>query len=94
MIISGGENVAPEAVEAVLQAHPAVAEAGVHGREDERLGQVVVATVVLRGGASVGEDELLDHCRAGLAPWEAPKAITFADALPRTASGKLLRRAL
>ncbi len=94
VIISGGENVAPEAVEAVLEAHPAVAEAGVHGREDERFGQVVVATVVLREAGAVSEDDLLEHCRARLAPWEVPKAITVAGALPRTASGKLLRRAL
>ncbi len=95
LIISGGENVAPETVEAALEAHPAVAEAGVHGREDERWGQVVVATVVLREGASAGEDDLLEHCRGALAPWEVPKAIGVTTGpLPRTASGKLLRRAL
>jgi fatty-acyl-CoA synthase len=94
VIISGGENVAPETVEAALEAHPAVTEAAAHGRADERFGEVVVATVVLRDGAAATEDELRDHCRAALAPWAVPKAIAFADALPRTGSGKLLRRAL
>lgn len=94
VIISGGENVAPEAVEAVLEAHPAVAEAGVRGHADERWGQAVVATVVLRAGHEVDAPSLLEHCRAALAPWEVPKAIAFARALPRTESGKLLRRAL
>lgn len=94
LIISGGENVAPERVEAVLEAHPAVAEAAVHGRPDERWGQAVVATVVPRDGESVDAQALIEHCREHLAPWEVPKAITVADALPRTPSGKLLRRAL
>lgn len=94
VIISGGENVAPEAVEAVLETHPAVAEAAVHGRADARWGQAVVATVVARDGHAVDADALIEHCRARLAPWEVPKAIEVADALPRTAAGKLLRRAL
>lgn len=91
-IISGGENVAPAEVEAVLTAHPAVADAAVHGRPDPRWGEAVVATVVLRAEAS--EDELRAHAAAHLAPFKVPKAIAFARALPRTPSGKLLRRAL
>ena len=87
VIISGGENVAPQTVEAALEAHPAVAEAGARGRADERFGEVVVASVVLREGGAATESELLTHCRAVLAPWEVPKAIAFTAALPRTASG-------
>jgi O-succinylbenzoic acid--CoA ligase len=91
-IITGGENVAPTEVEAVLAEHPAVAEAAVHGRPDPEWGEAIVATVVLR--AAVTEDELRAHAAARLAPYKVPKAIAFADALPRTGSGKLLRRAL
>lgn len=93
-IISGGENVAPAEVEAVLAEHPAVAEAAVHGRPDPEWGEAVVATVVLRAGAAAGEDELRAHVAARLAPYKVPKAVAFADALPRTESGKVLRRAL
>jgi O-succinylbenzoic acid--CoA ligase len=88
-IVTGGENVAPAEVEAVLESHPAVAEAAVHGRADREWGEAVVATVVLRADAS--EDDLRAYCAARLAPFKVPKAIRFADALPRTRSGKLMR---
>jgi O-succinylbenzoic acid--CoA ligase len=91
-IISGGENVAPTEVEAVLAEHPAVAEAAVHGRPDPQWGEAVVATVVLR--AETTEADLRAFAAERLAPYKVPKAITFTDALPRTGSGKLLRRAL
>jgi o-succinylbenzoate---CoA ligase len=91
-IVTGGENVAPAEVEAVLEAHPAVAEAAVHGRPDAEWGEAVVATVVLR--ADAGADELRAHCAARLAPHKVPKAVAFADVLPRTPSGKLRRAAL
>jgi O-succinylbenzoic acid--CoA ligase len=90
-IITGGENVAPAEVEAVLSEHPAVAEAAVHGRPDPEWGEAVVATVVLRAEAAVSADELRAHAAARLAPFKVPKAVAFTDALPRTASGKLLR---
>jgi O-succinylbenzoic acid--CoA ligase len=90
-IITGGENVAPAEVEAVLSEHPAVAEAAVHGRPDPEWGEAVVATVVLRAEAAVSADELRAHAAARLAPFKVPKAVAFADALPRTPSGKLLR---
>ncbi len=93
-IITGGENVAPTAVEAVLLEHPAVADAGVFGRPDRRWGEAVVATVVLRDGANVDQDELRAFCAARLAPYQVPKALRFAAELPRTRSGKLLRRQL
>jgi O-succinylbenzoic acid--CoA ligase len=93
-IITGGENVAPAEVEAILTEHPAVAEAAVHGRPDPQWGEALVATVVLRPGASVDEAQLRAHAAERLAAFKVPKAIAFVDALPRTGSGKLLRRAL
>jgi o-succinylbenzoate---CoA ligase len=93
-IVTGGENVAPAEVEAVLLEHPAVADAGVHARADPEWGEAVVATVVLRDGRRADERELCAHCAARLAGFKVPKAISFADALPRTASGKLVRRRL
>jgi O-succinylbenzoic acid--CoA ligase len=91
-IISGGENVAPAEVEAVLEAHPDVFEAAVHGREDPQWGEAVVATVVADDG--VDADELRAWCGARLASYKVPKEIAFATSLPRTGSGKLLRREL
>jgi o-succinylbenzoate---CoA ligase len=96
-IVTGGENVAPTAVEAVLLEHPAVADALVHGRPDERWGEAVIATVVLADDGDADDDvaaALRAHCAQSLAPHQVPKAIEFADALPRTASGKPLRREL
>jgi o-succinylbenzoate---CoA ligase len=93
-IVSGGENVAPAEVEAVLLSHAAIADAAVHGRADPDWGEALVATVVLRDGARVDPDELLTHCAAHLARFKVPKAIAFAQRLPRTASGKLQRREL
>jgi len=94
VIISGGENVSPLAVEAVLEQHPGVAEAAVHGRADEQWGEVVVATIVATAGTRLDAQDVLAFCRERLAPWEVPKALHVAAELPRTASGKLLRRAL
>jgi o-succinylbenzoate---CoA ligase len=94
LIVSGGENVSPVEVEAVLEAHPAVAEAAVHGRPDPQWGEAVVATVVLRDGRHADEADLRAHCRAALAGFKVPKAIAFARSLPRTAAGKLRREAL
>jgi O-succinylbenzoic acid--CoA ligase len=93
-IVTGGENVAPDEVEAVLTEHPAVSEAAVHGREHPEWGEAVVATVVLRPGAHASEQELRMHCLARLAGYKVPKDIAFATALPRTPSGKVVRRAL
>jgi O-succinylbenzoic acid--CoA ligase len=93
-IVTGGENVAPAEVEATLLEHPAVADAAVHPRADPEWGEAVVATVVLRNGATAGPEELRAHCAARLAAFKVPKMVQFADRLPRTASGKLLRREL
>lgn len=91
-IVSGGENVAPAEVEAVLLEHPAVAEAGVFARPHPDWGEAVTARVVLRSEAS--EPELRAWVGERLARFKVPKTIEVADALPRTASGKLLRREL
>jgi o-succinylbenzoate---CoA ligase len=94
-IVSGGENVAPTEVEAVLEAHPAVLEAAVLARPDERWGEAVAALVVVRAGAAVSEEQLRGHCAERLAPYKVPKQVVLvAGPLPRTRSGKLLRREL
>jgi O-succinylbenzoic acid--CoA ligase len=93
-IVTGGENVAPTEVEAVLLEHSAVADAAVHARPDVEWGEAVVATVVLRDGTTVAPDELQAHCAQRLARFKVPKEVTFARSLPRTRSGKLLRREL
>jgi O-succinylbenzoic acid--CoA ligase len=90
-IITGGENVAPAEVEAVLLAHPAVAEAGVFGRPDPEWGEAVCAQVVARPGAEVDPSALREWCGPRLAPFKVPKAIELVAVLPRTTSGKLLR---
>jgi O-succinylbenzoic acid--CoA ligase len=93
-IITGGENVAPAEVEAVLAGHPAVAEAAVHGAPDADWGERVVATVVLRAGKTATADDLQGYCRVRLAGYKVPRVFRFAPELPRTVSGKLLRRSL
>jgi O-succinylbenzoic acid--CoA ligase len=93
-IVSGGENVSPAEVEAVLLEHPAVADAGVFGRRDPEWGEAVIAAVVVRDGGELDADELRRHCAARLAGFKVPKAFEPRAALPRTASGKLLRREL
>ena len=93
-IVTGGENVAPAEVEAVLLAHPAVADAGVFGRRDPEWGEAVVAKVVPADGQEVDGDALAAWCRERLAGFKVPKAFEPADDLPRTGSGKLLRRSL
>jgi O-succinylbenzoic acid--CoA ligase len=94
MIVTGGENVVPSEVEEVLLSHPAVEDAAVVGREDPEWQQAVTAVVVLAPGAEVTTDELRHHCAATLAGYKVPKRVELAAALPRTPSGKLMRRAL
>lgn len=94
LIVSGGENVYPAEVESVLMQCESVLEAGVVGKPDETWGQVPVAFVVLRQDLAVTAEALRDACRIRLAGYKVPTAFYFVDALPRNASGKLLRRAL
>lgn len=92
MIVSGGFNVYPNEVEAVLYRHPAVYEACVIGVPDERWGEAVRAVVVPRAGATVSEADIVAHCRTHLADYKAPRAVDFAPALPKNPNGKLARK--
>jgi acyl-CoA synthetase (AMP-forming)/AMP-acid ligase II len=94
LIISGGENVYPAEIESVLLEHPSVGEAGVVGVPDDDLGSRVIAWVVAARGSAVSVAELERHCRTRLAGYKQPREFRLVDALPRTASGKLLRRQL
>ena len=88
MIVSGGENVYPAEVEALLAARPEVAEVAVIGVPDEDFGQRLAAYVVLRPGAALTEAQVTAHVRANLARQKVPREVVFLDALPRTTSGK------
>jgi fatty-acyl-CoA synthase len=94
MIISGGENIYPTEIENALSGHPDVTEVAVIGVPDERWGEAVKALVVLRPGRTADEAALLDWLRPQIAVFKVPKSIEFRDALPRNASGKLLKRSL
>jgi acyl-CoA synthetase (AMP-forming)/AMP-acid ligase II len=94
MIVSGGENVYPSVVEQVLVQHPAVAEAAVIGVPDVRWGETVKAIVVLRSGIAATADELIAFCQGKLAGFERPRSVDFVEALPRTPTGKVLKRVL
>jgi acyl-CoA synthetase (AMP-forming)/AMP-acid ligase II len=96
MIISGGENVFPSEVEAVLGAHPAVKDVAVIGLPDATWGERVHAVVVLHDGAEAGEAELLGWCKDRVAGYKRPRSCSFLGEaeMPRTATGKVLHRAL
>ena len=94
LIISGGENVYPAEIEATLLAHPDVLEAGVCGQPDADWGQVPIAFVQLRIGSTTTAEDLRTFAAQHLARYKVPQAVHVVDALPRNASGKLLRREL
>ncbi|MBY0146487.1 o-succinylbenzoate--CoA ligase [Neobacillus niacini] len=94
LIISGGENIYPAEVESVLLSHPEVADAGITGVEDETWGQVPIAFIVRRDGASVSASQLQQHCLENLAKYKVPRTFHFTELLPRNAAKKLLRRKL
>jgi len=94
-IVSGGENVAPAEVEAVLETHPDVLEAAVLGRPDPQWGEAVSAIVVARPGSAIEGEALRAHCARVLAPYKVPRRVVLArEPLPRMPSGKLRRREL
>ncbi len=93
-IISGGFNVYPAEVEADLAEHPAVAECAVFAVPDAKWGEAIRAAVTLRPGSLASEDELIAFCKQRLARFKVPKAIDVLPELPKTAVGKILRRAL
>jgi acyl-CoA synthetase (AMP-forming)/AMP-acid ligase II len=90
LINRGGEKISPLEVDAVLLEHPAVAEAVSFGVPDPKYGEEVHGAVVLKGAANA--DDILKHCRGRLADFKVPKKIHIAEALPRTATGKIQRR--
>jgi len=94
LIVTGGKKVAPDEVEQVLLAHPGVADAAVHSREDPDWQQAVIATVVPAGGVEVDEAGLRAFCRERLAPHKVPKDFSFVAEIPRNSHGKVLRAAL
>ena len=94
IIVSGGENVSSLEVEKVLHAHPGVLELAVIPVPDRRWGEVPKALVVLKPGARATESELLEFCRAHLSHYKCPHSIEFLDALPKTGTGKILKREL
>lgn len=94
MIITGGENVYSTEVENVLAAHPAVATCAVVGVPDDTYGERVHAVVVLRQGATVAEGELRKFAKSRIAGYKAPRSVSFAEALPLSAAGKILKREL
>jgi fatty-acyl-CoA synthase len=94
MIKCGGENIYPAEVERCLLEHPSVAEAAVFGVPDERWGEIVVAAVVPQAGATLAEDEVVEHVRSQLAGYKKPRQVLVLDALPRTASTRQVQKTL
>jgi long-chain acyl-CoA synthetase len=94
MIIVSGFNVYPSEVESVLYEHPAVMEAAVIGVPHEYRGEAVKAFVVLKAGASATPEELIEHCKGGLAEFKVPSEVVIRESLPKTAVGKILHRVL
>jgi fatty-acyl-CoA synthase len=94
IIVSGGENISSLEVEKTLLSHPAVLEVAVVPVPDERWGEVPKALVVLKLNMQAGEVELIEHCRLRLAHYKCPSSIEYLESLPRTGTGKVLKRDL
>ena len=94
LIIRAGENISPEEVENAIYTHPAVDEVAVIGVPDPEWGQEVKAVVVLKKGMTATEEEISEHCRKELASFKRPRYVEFIDELPRTSTGKILKRVL
>jgi long-chain acyl-CoA synthetase len=94
MIVSGGENVYPIEVEEVLSQHASVSDVAVIGLPDERWGEIVTAVIVVEPGSAPSGDELIAFARARLAGYKLPRRVSFVHELPRTPSGKVLKREL
>jgi fatty-acyl-CoA synthase len=94
IIVSGGENISSLELEKIITAHPAVYEVAVIPVPDDKWGEVPKALVVAKPGANLTEAELLEFCRARLAHYKCPKSIEFRETLPKTGTGKLLKKEL
>jgi long-chain acyl-CoA synthetase len=94
MIISGAENIYPAEVESAIYGHPHVAEVAVIGIPDEKWGEAVMAVVAPKPGTNPDPADIIAFARTRIAAFKAPKSVTFIEALPRNASGKILRREL
>ncbi len=94
MIVSGGENVFPGEVEDLLDGHEAIAEVTVFGVADEEFGERLAAVVVRRPGADLDAEDVRDYVKDNLASYKVPRDVEFVDELPRTATGKVLKRVL
>ena len=94
MIVRGGENISPEEVENVLYTHPKVEEAAVIGVPDPEWGSEPMAVIVLKKGEAATPEEIIDFCRDKLAGFKRPRYVAFVDELPKTSTGKVLRRTL
>lgn len=91
LIISGGENIYPAEIEALLQQHPSILEAAVIGVPDEYWGESVKAIVVTKPGKIIDEQEVIDYCKSRLASYKKPTSVAFIDALPKNAAGKVMK---
>jgi fatty-acyl-CoA synthase len=94
IIVTGGENVSSLEVEKAILAHPAVLEAAVIPVPDEKWGEVPRALVVLKPGAAATESDLIEFCRSRLAHYKCPRSFDFVASLPKTATGKILKKHL
>ena len=94
MIIRGGENIYPREIDEVLYQHPQIAAAAVIGVPDELYGEEVAAVVVLKPGATISEQEVIEFCKSRLADYKCPKTVRFVDDIPKGPTGKLLKREL
>jgi fatty-acyl-CoA synthase len=94
IIVSGGENISSLEVEKALAAHPKVYEAAVIPVPDEKWGEVPKGLVVVKPGCQLSESELIEFCRSRLAHFKCPRSIEFVEALPKTATGKILKKNL
>ena len=94
MYISGGENVYPAEIENVLYQLPQIAEAAIIGIPDEKWGEVGLAFIALKPNENLSDEDIINHCLKNLAKFKIPKTVKFIEALPRNATGKVLKRTL
>jgi fatty-acyl-CoA synthase len=94
IIVSGGENISSLEVEKAMLAHPGIYEVAVIPVPDNKWGEVAKALVVMKPGVTATESELLEFCRGRLTHYKCPRSVEFMDALPRTGTGKVLKKEL